>query len=98
MEPSWAILGAPTPRESPRPGPGDGGRGKGKPLPEGEEGGWKEEGRKTSLDRLRSEGWRDLCLPPGSALRCARIDGALARRVAMWIKRDAIRSTACFSA
>ena len=44
LEPSLAILGALTPRDRACPGPGDGGRGRGKPVPEGEEGGRREEG------------------------------------------------------
>ena len=43
LEPSWAILGAPTTRGTPRPGPWEGVRGKGNPLPQGEEGGVEEE-------------------------------------------------------
>ena len=41
LEPPWAILDAPAPRETPRLGPGEGVRGRGEPLPEGEEGSWK---------------------------------------------------------
>ena len=44
LEPSWAILDAPAPRETFLPGSGGGGRGMGILLLEGEEGGWKEEG------------------------------------------------------
>ena len=43
VEPSWAILDAPTPREPPCPGPGEGVRGRGKPFPEGEDGKMEEE-------------------------------------------------------
>ena len=44
LEPYWAILDAPPPRETFLPGSGGGGRGMGILLLEGEEGGWKEEG------------------------------------------------------
>ena len=43
LEPSWAILDAPTRRETPRPGPGEGVGGRGKPFPEWEEGKMEEE-------------------------------------------------------
>ena len=55
LEPSWAILDAPTTSETPRPGPGEGVGGRGKPFPEGEEGVVEEE-RKISLDRLSPKG------------------------------------------
>ena len=57
-EPSWAILDALTPRDRPRPGPGEGVGGGVNPSPK-EKKGLLEEGRKTSLDRLLPEGWRD---------------------------------------
>ena len=57
LEPSWAILDAPTPRDTPRPGPGDGGRGEGyPPTPKGNKE-WV--GRGHSLDHLRPEGCWD---------------------------------------
>ena len=48
LEPSWAILDAPTARGTARPGPGEGVRGRG-----------KEDGRGNSLNHLRPEGWWD---------------------------------------
>ena len=49
MEPSWAILGVPTPRETFRPGPGEGVGGRVNPSPKGKKG----VGRGSSLDHLR---------------------------------------------
>ena len=59
LEPSWAILDALTARDRPRPGPGEGVGGGVNPSPKGKKG-LLEEGRKTSLDRLRPKGWLDL--------------------------------------
>ena len=56
LEPSWAILGAPTLRGPPRLGPGGGGRGRENPLPEWEEWGLAEQVLQTTH---ALKGWWD---------------------------------------
>ena len=55
LEPSWAILDAPTTRGTLRPGPGEGVGGGVNPTPKGKKG----VGRGNSLDHRRPEGWWD---------------------------------------
>ena len=59
LEPSWAILGAPTPRGTLRPGPGEGVGGGVNPSPEQGKEEVLAERRQSSLNHLRPEGWWD---------------------------------------